>query len=124
MLDDLAPGLTETVSLIVGDDDTAVAFGSGDVEVLATPRLVALVEAAAVAVFENRLPDTYTSVGTHVSLDHLAPSPVGVGVTARATVAAVDGRRVAFAVEAHMGETLIARGEHVRAVVRRDGFGG
>jgi predicted thioesterase len=123
LLDDVAPGLTETVSIVVGHDDTAIAMGSGDVEVLATPRIVALVEAAAVATLAGRLPDSHTSVGTHVSLDHLAPSPIGAEVTARATVTAVDDRRVTFAVEAHMSETLIAHGEHVRAVVRRAGFG-
>lgn len=123
MLDSVTPGLAEAVSIVVGDDDTAIALGSGDVAVLATPRIVALVEAAAVATLAGRLPGTYTSVGTRVALDHLAPSPVGVTVTATATVSGVDGRRVTFAVEAHMGATVIARGEHVRAVVRRAGFG-
>lgn len=123
MLDDVVPGLSEAVSIVVGADDTAIAMGSGDVEVLATPRIIALVEAAAVASLAGRLLATHTSVGTHVALDHLAPSPVGAKVTAEATVTAVEGRRVTFTVEAHMGDSVVARGEHVRVVVRRDGFG-
>jgi predicted thioesterase len=115
-------GATETVTIEVTDRDTAIALGSGDVAVLATPRLVALVEAAAVAAVRPHLAPGTTTVGTHIALDHLAPSPVGATVSATAHLAAVAGRRLTFAVEARMGATLVASGSHVRAIVERSRF--
>ena len=83
---------------------------------------VALMEAAAVAALAGVLSAEDTSVGSHIAVDHLAPSPVGAEVTARATVSAVDGRRVTFDVAAEMDGDLVARGNHVRIVVPRSRF--
>ncbi len=118
----LEPGLRATVSLTVGDADTAVALRSGDVAVLATPRVVALAEQAAVAAVRPALPADHTSVGTRVELDHLAPSRVGATVTATAELLAVEGRRLEFAVVVRDGDTEVARGRHTRAVVDRARF--
>ena len=117
------PGSSATVTLRVSSADSAVAFGSGDLEVLATPRIVALVEEAAVTAIAAGVPDGSTSVGTHIDLRHLAPSPMGVEVVGKATVTAVDRRRISFAVEALMADQVVAEGTHVRVVVEREGFG-
>ncbi|HKC27022.1 MAG TPA: hotdog domain-containing protein [Jatrophihabitans sp.] len=78
---------------VVTDHDTATALGSGDVPVLATPRLLAWAEAATIAALAGRIDDGATSVGTHVVMAHLAASPVGAAVTVTAEVVAVSGRQ-------------------------------
>ena len=115
-------GLRATLDMVVEEADTAIAFGSGDVPVLATPRLVALLEAAAVRALADTLPDGTTSVGASITVDHLAASAIGRPVSARAEVVEVDGRSVVFSLEARDGERVVARGRHTRAVVDREGF--
>ncbi len=83
-------------SIVVADSDTATAMGSGDVPVLATPRLLALAEAAAVAAITPSLDPGLTSVGTSAVLEHKRPSPVGAEVEVEAELAEVDGRRLVF----------------------------
>ena len=119
---ELTPGLSATVELTVTDADTAVALRSGDVPVLATPRLVALVEEATVAAVAPALTAGSTTVGTSVQFDHHAATPVGATVVARAELATVDGRRLAFNVSVHQGQTLVAGGVVTRVVVDRDRF--
>ncbi|RMI47724.1 thioesterase [Actinomadura harenae] len=103
--------------------DTAIAVGSGDVPVLATPRLVALFEAATVRALEGRLDVAETSVGTRVEIDHLAASPVGARVVIVAELSERDARRVVFDVRATGDDgTLLAGGRVWRAVVNRDRF--
>jgi len=118
----LAPGLTATVELTVADLDTAVALRSGDVPVLATPRVVALAEEATVAAAAPALAPHLTTVGTRVEIDHLAPSVVGARVVAQARLEVVDGRRLAFGVSVADGATVVARGRVERVVVDRDRF--
>ena len=117
-------GQTASITIVVGPGDTATAFGSGDVEVLATPRIVALVEGAAVAAIRGLLPAESTSVGTRIDLKHVAPSPIGSEVTAGATVLSVQGRKIHFAVEARMDGDIVATGSHDRAIVARADFQG
>ncbi len=83
-------------SIVVADTDTATAMGSGDVPVLATPRLLALAEAAAVAAITPGLDPGLTSVGTSAALEHKRPSPVGAEVEVEAELTEVDGRRLVF----------------------------
>lgn len=120
---DLAAGLSAARTFIVSDADTAKALGSGSLRVLGTPRVLAWAETVTCATIQNALPDGSTSVGARVSLEHMAPSPVGEEVRVDATVTEVDGRAVSFRVEASdvSGRTL-ARGEIVRAVVGADAF--
>ena len=118
----LEPGLHAEIELTVTEPDTAEAVGSGDVPVLATPRLVALAEAATVAAVRAELVPGQTSVGTLVHLEHLRASAVGDTVRMRAELVAVDGRRLHFEVTAGSGGDPIARGEVVRQVVDRDRF--
>ncbi len=114
--------LTGRAVLTVTEADTAIALRSGDVPVLGTPRLIALLEEAAVAALAGALPDDLTSVGVNVSVDHLAPSPVGATVTATAVLEAIDDEALEFAVEAMDGDTMVAIGGHTRVVVERDRF--
>lgn len=110
-------GVTHTVT----DDDTALALGSGDLPVLATPRLLAWCEEATCGALD--LEDADTSLGTRVELEHLAASPVGAVVKATATVVHRDGRLVQFQVVAHDEDgTLLASGEVRRVVVERQRF--
>jgi fluoroacetyl-CoA thioesterase len=118
----LAAGLAARVKLTVGEADTAQALGSGDVPVLATPRVVALVEAATVAATAAQLELGSTTVGTRIELDHLAATPVGRQVVAEAHLVAVDGRRLTFEVALHDGEIMAARGRVERVVVDRSRF--
>jgi predicted thioesterase len=116
------PGLRASVQIAVGDGDTAAVVGSGDVAVLATPRLVALAEAATVAAVSGALDAGSTSVGTRVELDHLAPSVVGSRVTVEAVLESVEERTLTFSVTAHDGGREVARGTVRRAVVDRERF--
>jgi fluoroacetyl-CoA thioesterase len=92
----LAPGLRASLRVVVSEPDTAAEVGSGDVPVLATPRLLALAEAASVAALGENLAPGMTSVGTAVSLEHRRASPVGAEIDVEAELTEVDGRRLVF----------------------------
>lgn len=118
----LAVGLSATVDRTVDTDDTAVAVGSGALPVLATPRLLAWFEAATCAAVAPALDDDTTSVGTRVTLEHTAPSPVGAVLEVSASVVHVDGKLVRFSVAARQGSRLVGSGEVTRVVVDVDRF--
>jgi fluoroacetyl-CoA thioesterase len=99
----VAAGQRASVSAVVADADTAISAGSGDVPVLATPRLLALAEAAAVAAIAPHLPPGMTSVGTSASLEHRRASLVGAEVVVEAELTEVDGRRLMFSFIAREG---------------------
>ncbi len=116
------PGMTGEHRAVVAATDTAVALGSGDVPVLATPRIIAWMEAAAVEAVRASLPEGHTTVGTHLTVDHVAPSPVGATIRAVAELKGVSGARLTFTVEAFESDKAIARGIHRRALVDRETF--
>jgi len=93
---ELAPGLLAELRVVVSEADTAIAAGSGDVPVLATPRLLALAEAASVTAIEPQLGAEMTSVGTAASLEHRRASPVGAEIVVEAELTEVAGRRLVF----------------------------
>lgn len=107
---------------MVGDTDTAIAMGSGDVPVLGTPRLLAWCEEATVLALADQLDEDDTTVGYRIRVDHLSPTPVGAAIEISATVAAVDGRQVTLNVTAVDGNGEAARGEITRVIVNRDKF--
>ncbi len=115
-------GLQGRSRLTVGDDDTSIAFHSGDVPVLATPRLVALLEEASLDALAGRLDDGQTTVGMRIQIDHLAPTGVGAEVRAIATLDAVEGRRLTFSAEATEGDTPVASATITRVVVETSRF--
>ena len=112
----LAPGMTGEVTRVVTDDLTAHAMDNAGVKVLATPILVMLIEQAAIRAIQPALGEGQSSVGTHVDVRHLAATPVGMTVTARARLVAVDGRKLTYEVEAHDEHEPVARGTHERFV--------
>ena len=116
------PGLSAHVELTVGEADTAFALRSGDVHVLATPRVIGLCEEAAVLALQGQLPAGQTSVGHTVQLDHVAPSKVGTQVAAEATLQKVNGRRLTFTVSVTDAHGLLAAGIVTRVVVDVDRF--
>ncbi len=120
----LQPGLEAIVTMTVGADDTAVVLRSGDVEVLATPRVLALCEEATVAALRGALTPDQTSVGSRVELRHLAPSVIGTTVSASAQLVDVVGRRLVFDVRVLEGELIVADGRIQRVIVDRSGFPG
>ena len=121
-LPEFSPGLSARVELTVTDADTAQALGSGDVPVLATPRVLALAEAATVAATARLIPGGITTVGTRAEVAHLAPTPVGHQVHALATLAKVDGRKLFFEVVVREGETLVAEVLVERMMLDRQRF--
>jgi predicted thioesterase len=118
----LDPGRSGRASLVVGERDTAVALGSGDVDVLATPRLISLCEEATVVAVAGVLGAGRTSVGVRVQFDHLAPVRVGSQVTAEAVLEKVEGRRLTFTVSATDAAGLVGAGRVTRVVVDIEGF--
>jgi predicted thioesterase len=123
-MDDIRTGQQATLIRTVGDADTAVALGSGDLPVLGTPRLLAWAEQATCAAVAAGVPAGRTSVGTRVQLEHVGASPVGAEVRVTATVVYADGRLVRFEVVAEhtADEKLVGHGEVTRVIVDRDRF--
>ena len=115
-------GLQHTSQLTVTDAVTAIAMGSGDMPVLATPSMLALMENAAMLAVADHLPEGCTTVGCHIASSHLKPSKVGDIVTATATVTQVEGKKIEFKVEARCGDTLLGEGTHLRFIVDREKF--
>ena len=115
-------GMRGTASLVVSEFDTSVALGSGDINVLGTPRLIALCEAATVSALADQLDDSVASVGMRIRVDHLQPTPVGVAVTAEAVLDKIDGRRLTFTVSVSDTGGLVAAGKITRVLVDRASF--
>jgi len=122
MKEPLTVGLAHTATLIVTEQHTAERMGSGDMPVLATPALAALMENAAMTAVAQALDDGDTTVGSQLSLSHLRPSAIGASISATATLTAIDGRRLTFSIAAHESDTLIGEATHTRYVVTRDRF--
>ena len=118
----LKPGQEATVEETVTGAMTAERLGSGDLPVLGTPAVLALVEAAAVAAVDVALDASTTTVGASVKLDHVAPTAVGRSVTATAALVEVDGRRLRFRFEVTDEAGPVAHGEHPRVIVDRERF--
>ena len=115
-------GLTGRATLQVTEADTAATLRSGDVPVLATPRLVGLCEEACVEAIRGEMAPGLTTVGMRVQFDHLAPTGVGRSVTAEATLERVEGRRLTFTVAASDAGGLVGAGKLTRVVVEVEPF--
>jgi len=113
----LKPGLLGTATLVVGQEHTAPRLGSGRAPVLATPIMVALMEAAAVDCVERLLDEGRESLGVRIDVDHTAGTPIGLAVTATAELKEVSGRKLTFYVEARDSREVIGKGRHERVVV-------
>jgi len=116
-LDRIVPGLTGTAEIVVGPEHTAPFVGSGRIAVLATPVMINLIEAAALAAVEQILPSGHQSLGIQLDVNHTAATPVGLRVTATAEVSHVQGRTITFRVAARDEFEPIGGGSHRRVVV-------
>jgi fluoroacetyl-CoA thioesterase len=116
-LSNLTLGLNGSADLLVGLEHTAPRVGSGRVAVLATPVMINVIEAAALAAVEHLLPDGHQSLGIQLDIRHFAATPVGMRIEARCELVGIDGRTLLFQVEVHDEKEPIGGGAHKRVVV-------
>ncbi len=110
-------GASGSASLRVAEEHTAARVGSGTIAVLATPVMINVIEAAALAACELHLPKGHQSLGTNLNISHIAATPVGMQITAHVVVTKVEGRKIFMQVEVHDERDLIGHGTHERVVV-------
>ncbi len=122
MFEKIKAGITGEARAVVSEANTAIAFGSGSVNVFGTPAMIGLMENAALSSVDPLLEEGYTTVGTKVDVQHLAATPIGMEVVARSKLVEVDGRRLVFEVEASDGAGPVGRGIHERYIVKLEGF--
>jgi fluoroacetyl-CoA thioesterase len=115
-------GLTGEASVPVDGSNTAKTMGSGELEVFATPSMIALMEKAATNALKELMPAGSTSVGTMINVKHSAATPMGTKVTAKAVLTEVDGKRLVFTVEAFDEKEKIGEGRHERFIINIDRF--
>ncbi len=115
-------GLSYTSRLTVTDENTATHMGSGDLPVLATPSLVALMENAALNAVASLLPEGCTTVGGYIQTSHIRPTGPGHTVQATATLTSVEGHKLTFDIEAHDEKGLVGEGKHIRFIIDRERF--
>lgn len=118
----LKEGLSHTSTMEVTNEKTAAVVGSGDMPVLATPMMIALMENAAMLAVAPYLNEGDSTVGGHISTSHLAPTALGKTITAKATLIKIEGRKLHFEVEAYEGEKLLGKGTHLRFVINKEKF--
>ena len=118
----LTPGIKGSASCVVGPEDTAKALGSGAVDAFSTPKLVALMEKAALLSVRDYLDEGMDTVGTHLDISHSAATPVGMTVRAESELIEVDRRRLVFSVKAWDETELVGEGTHERFIIDRDKF--
>ncbi len=119
---EIAPGLAAEVEMVVSEEDTARHLGSGNVNVFATPVMIRLMERAGVAAVDHLLPAGQRTVGVHVDVKHLAATPLGMTVRARAELLEVEGRKLTFKVEAFDDQEKVGEGIHRRVIIDLDKF--
>jgi len=118
----MLPGVTGKSEMMVRDEDLVSQLGIIDADVLSTPRLVQLMEAAAIKTIQEFIPSDQLSLGTHVKIKHLSPTPLGMKVIAHAILKEVDKNRLIFLVDAYDEMEKVAEGEHERILVSKERF--
>ena len=119
---DMLKGLRHSESLVVEHKDTAAVYGSGALEVFATPAMIALMEKTCLESVANKIGEGNTTVGIAVNIKHLKASPVGSTIRCEGEIVEVDRRRLVFSVKCYEGETLVGEGIHERFVVDSEKF--
>ena len=119
---ELKKGLSSQSSVTVSAGNTAAAMGSGDLDVFATPAMVALMENAAMKAVADALPEGSTTVGAEMNVTHIKPSGLGTEIVATAVLTGVEGRKLTFNVGARVAEGMIGEGIHIRYAVDRRRF--
>ena len=118
----MVPGLVGKSEMIVKDEDLVSRRGDVPVNVLSTPRLIQLLEAAAIEAIHDFIPPDQVSLGTEVRIKHLSATPLGMKVTANALLKGVDKNRLLFLVDAYDEKEKVAEGEHERILVSKERF--
>ncbi|MFL0248015.1 thioesterase family protein [Candidatus Clostridium stratigraminis] len=118
----LEAGLRHEIETIVAINDTASFYGSGSLEVLATPAMIAPMENAAMKSVESELPEGFTTVGIEVNIKHIKATGVGIKVRSEALLEKIEGKRLYFKVEAYDESGKIGEGSHVRYIVNSEDF--
>jgi predicted thioesterase len=121
-LEKIVPGLMGMAEMVVKEEDLVSHLGGVDVDVLTTPRLVQLLEEAAIQTIRDCIPSGQITLGALVKIKHLSPTPLGMKVTAHALLRDVDKNRLLFAVDAYDEVEKVAEGEHERILVPKDRF--
>jgi predicted thioesterase len=118
----MVPGLIGKSEMVVREEDLVSKLGSITVDVLSTPRLIQLLETAAIEAIQGYMPSDQLSLGTQVKIKHLSPTPLGMKVTAHALLKEVDNNRLFFLVDAYDEKDKVAEGEHERILVSKERF--
>lgn len=118
----LQTGITGEARCLVTAETTAANLGSGELEVFATPAMIALIEKAAWQSVVPHLEEGCGTVGTALRVRHLSATPVGMEVTARTELCEIDGRRLVFKVEVRDAKGVVGDGEHERFIVKNESF--
>ncbi|RKD33880.1 thioesterase family protein [Thermohalobacter berrensis] len=118
----LKEGLKATVEKVVTENDTAAKFGSGDIKVFATPMMIGLMENAALKAVDKELGKEHATVGIHLDVKHIAATPIGMKVTAKAELTKIEGKKLYFKVEAYDEKEKIGEGTHKRYIINVDKF--
>jgi len=116
-INNIQVGFKAERELLVNQDNTAKKYGSGAIEVFATPAMIGLMEGAAMDAVQSFLPDGFGTVGTLIQVNHVAATPIGMKVIAKAEVTQVNGKRITFRVEAYDEVGLIGEGVHERYII-------
>jgi predicted thioesterase len=118
----MVPGVTGTCDMVVKEEDLVSSLGPAAIQVLSTPRLIQLMEAAAIETIKDYMSSGELSLGTRVSIQHLSVTPLGMKVTAHALLKRVEKNRLFFLVDAYDEKEKVAEGEHERLLVSKDRF--
>jgi fluoroacetyl-CoA thioesterase len=118
----MLPGLNGMSEMVVEEEDLVSHLGGVSVDVLSTPRLIQLLEAAAIETIKDYVPDEQVSLGTRVNIKHLSATPLGMKVTAHALLRSVEKNRLTFMVDAYDEKEKVAEGEHERILVPKERF--
>lgn len=119
---DLKVGITGSTDVLVSEANTAKTMGSGSLDVFATPAMIALMEKAASMTVQNYIDEDSSTVGTMINIKHIAATPIGMNVTAKAELVEIEGKRLVFSVEAFDGKDKIGEGQHERFIVKAEKF--
>jgi len=118
----LKPGMEYEIEAMVTGENSASAWGSGGLPVLATPAMIAFMEKASHLAVDNMLPSGWSTVGTEVNIKHLSATPTGMKIKARAELTGIEGRALVFKVEAHDETGKIGEGTHSRFIIEIEKF--
>ena len=118
----LNPGLKYSLQIIASKADSAISMGSGSVEVFATPSMIANMEKTALLSVENLLPDSQTTVGTRLEINHFKATAIGQTISFKAVLISIEGKKLEFEVTAFDEQAEIGNGKHIRYIIDKEKF--